>query len=179
MWNFWEQLRCVAHSPLIRGMTITLLFSFGTCIVQIQSVRVNFACTKIFFNLSAEVIINVRNARLCARFAIFFWRTNRFLFLVVWSRDLHFWRESKINSRCSWRCVLSWQVLYQHREKWIHWRLCNNSRIHLWLWKVWSLVVCSQSSFYATRASKDDKNRQYMPFLCLKNDLGTQQTIVT
>ena len=31
---------------LIVGMTITLLFSLGTCIFQIQSVRVNFACTK-------------------------------------------------------------------------------------------------------------------------------------
>ena len=28
------------------GMTIALLFSLGTCFVQIQSVRVNFACTK-------------------------------------------------------------------------------------------------------------------------------------
>ena len=41
-----------------------------TCIVQIQSVWVNFACTKRLFNLSAEAIINVRNARLCVRCAI-------------------------------------------------------------------------------------------------------------
>ena len=39
-------------------------------------------------------------------------------------------------------------------------RLYNNSEIHLWLWKVWSLVVCSESSFYVTTARKDDKNRQ-------------------
>ena len=39
----------------------------------------------------------------------------------------------------------------------ISWRLSNNSEIHLWLWKVWSLVVCSQSSFYVTRARKDNK----------------------
>ena len=44
--------------------------------------------------------------------------------------------------------------------------LCNNSEIHLWLWKVWSLVVCSQSSFHVTRARKDDKNRQNTFFLC-------------
>ena len=43
--------------------------------------------------------------------------------------------------------------------------LCNNSEIHLCLWKVWSLVVCSQSSFYVTRARKDDKNRQNTFFL--------------
>ena len=52
---------------------------------------------------------------------------------------------------CSWR---------------IYWRLCNNSEIHLWLWKVWSLVVSSQSSFYVTRARKDDTNRQNTLFLC-------------
>ena len=52
-------------------MTIGLLFSLETCIFQIQSVWVNFACTKRLFNLSAEAIINVRNARLCARCAIF------------------------------------------------------------------------------------------------------------
>ena len=47
----------------------------------------------------------------------------------------------------------------------ITWWSCNNSEIHLCLWKVWSLVVCSQSSFYVTRACKDDKNRQNTFFL--------------
>ena len=42
----------------------------------------------------------------------------------------------------------------------ISWRLCYNSEINLWLWKVWSLVVCSQSPFYVTRARKDDKNQK-------------------
>ena len=97
-----------------------------------------------------------------------FWRTNKLLFLVAWSRCLHFWREAKISSRSYWRCVLSWQVLSQHREMQIYWWLCNISEIHLWLWKVWSLVVCSQSSFYFTRARKDDKNRQNTFFLCKK-----------
>ena len=35
-------------------MTIALLFSLGTCIVQTHSVQVDFACTKNFFNPSAE-----------------------------------------------------------------------------------------------------------------------------
>ena len=52
-------------------MTIALLFSLGTCIVQTQSVWVNVACTKRLFNLLAEAIINVRNVGLCARCAIF------------------------------------------------------------------------------------------------------------
>ena len=50
----------------------------------------------------------------------------------------------------------------------IYWRLCNNSEIHLWLWRVWSLVVCSEKSLYVTRARKDDKNRQNRFFLCWK-----------
>ena len=43
MWNIWEQLRCVVHSPLILGPTIALFFLLGTCFVQKQSVRMNFA----------------------------------------------------------------------------------------------------------------------------------------
>ena len=63
---------------------------------------------------------------------------------------------------------MSWRVLSQQREMRISWRTCNNSEIHLWLWKVWSWVVCSQSSFYVTRTRKDDKNRQNTLFLCQK-----------
>ena len=79
-------------------------------------------------------------------------------FLVACSMILLFWRESKINSRSYWSCVFSWKVLFQQRKMRICWRLCNYTEIHLWLWKVWSLFVCSQSSFYVTRARKDDKN---------------------
>ena len=149
----------------IVAMTIALLFPMGTCIVQTKSVWVNFTCTKRFFSLSAEAIINARNARLCVRCTIFLLKIKQIPFFVAWSTGLHFWRDSKINSRCFWRCVLSWQVLFQQREMRIFWRLCNNSEIHLWLWKVWSLVVCSQSSFYVTRARKEDKNRQNTLFL--------------
>ena len=52
-------------------MTMALLFSLGTCIVQIQSVWLKFACTKRLFNLLAEAIIRIRNVGLCARCAIF------------------------------------------------------------------------------------------------------------
>ena len=51
-------------------MTIALLISFGTRVVRVQSVRVNFVCSKRLFNLSADAIINVRNASLCAWCAI-------------------------------------------------------------------------------------------------------------
>ena len=47
------------------GNAKELIFSLGTCVVQIQSVQLNFAGTKRVFNLSAEAIINARNARLC------------------------------------------------------------------------------------------------------------------
>ena len=67
VWHFWEQLHCVVHSPLIVRMTIVPLLSLGTCFAQIQSVWLNFACTKRLFNLPAEAIINARNAHLCAR----------------------------------------------------------------------------------------------------------------
>ena len=72
------------HSPPIVGLTIAILFSLGTCIVQIQNVRVNIACTKRLFDLPAEAIINARNARLCVRCGIFFEsQTNYFLLSLV------------------------------------------------------------------------------------------------
>ena len=63
---------------------------------------------------------------------------------------------------------MSWQVLFQQREMQIYWRLSNNSEIRLWLWKVWSLAVCSQSSSYVTGARKDDTNKQNTLFFAKK-----------
>ena len=56
-----------------------------------------------------------------------------------------------------------------NREMRISCRLWYNSEMHSWLWKVWSLVICSQSSFYVKRARRDDKNRRKPFFLCYKN----------
>ena len=73
---------------------------------------------------------------------------------------------------------MSWQVLSPHREMQFYWWLCNNSEIHLWLRKVWSLVVCSQSSFYVTRACEDDKNRQNTFFSLLKKMVPDKQVLL-
>ena len=143
-------------------MTTALLFSLGTCIVQIQSVQVDFACTRRLFNLSAKRL-SMPAMWVCVPGAQYsFWRSKKFLFLVAWSRSLHFWREPKISSRSYWRCLLSWQVLFQQREMRISWWLCNNSEIHLCLWKVWSLVVCSKIPFMLqehVKTTKTDKTR--------------------
>ena len=48
----------------------------------------------------------------------------------------------------------------------ISWRLCNNSEIHLWFWKLWNLVVRWPSCPHVTKARKDNKNRQNTLFLC-------------
>ena len=76
-------------------MTIALLFSVATCIVQIQCVRVKFVCTKRLLNLSAEAIINVRNARLfarCARFIFFEGHTNSFF--LSFGQGVYIFEES-------------------------------------------------------------------------------------
>ena len=52
-------------------MTVLLLFSLGTYIFQIQSVWVNFACTKRLLKIWAEGIVNARIARLRVKCAIF------------------------------------------------------------------------------------------------------------
>ena len=75
-------------------MTIALLFSLGTCIVQIQSVWVNFACTKRLFNLLAEAIINVRDARLCVRCAIFLLKIKEFPFSCRLVKGVYIFEES-------------------------------------------------------------------------------------
>ena len=44
----------------------------------------------------------------------------------------------------------------------IYWWLCNNSEIQLWLWKVWSLVVCHKIPFTLqehVKTTKTDKTR--------------------
>ena len=73
-------MQCIAHSPPIVGMTIALLFSLETCIVQIQIVWVNFIYTKRLFNLSVEATINFRNVGLCDRCAIFLLKIKQILF---------------------------------------------------------------------------------------------------
>ena len=66
------------------GLTIALLYSLETCIVQIQSVWVHFVCKKRLFNLLAEAIINVRNVQcgsVCqVRNILFEDQTNSFFF---------------------------------------------------------------------------------------------------
>ena len=140
---------------------------------------VNFACTKRLFNLLAEAIIKVRNVDLCARCAIVLLNIKQIHFSCRLVKGFTFLKRTQISSRCYWRCLLSWRVLFQRREKRISWWLCNNSEIPLCLWKVWSLLVCSQKSFYVTRAREDNKNRPNTFFSLLeKDELGTQQTTI-
>ena len=65
------------------------------CTVQIQSVCVKFACTKKLFNLWAEVIINARNARLCARCAIFLLKNKQTPFSCRLFKGFYFLKESR------------------------------------------------------------------------------------
>ena len=76
-------------------MTIALLFSMETCFVQIQSVWINFACTRRLFKLSAEAIINARNARLCVRCAIFLLKIKQFPFLLSLVQGVYIFEESR------------------------------------------------------------------------------------
>ena len=84
----------VAHSPLIMGMTIALFSSLETCFVQLQSVRVNFAWTKGLVNLCAEAIINVRNARLCSKCAIFLPKIKQLSFFLSFDHGVYSFEES-------------------------------------------------------------------------------------
>ena len=116
---------------------------------------------KKLFNLLAEAIINVRNVGLCARFAIFLLKIKKIPFSCRLVKGFTFLSraQNQFKMLLEMSFVLAIIVPTENLLR-IYWRLCNNSEIHLWLWKVLCLVVCSQSSFYVTRAPKDDKNRQ-------------------
>ena len=92
-------------------MTMTFLNFLGTSRVRTKCVLGSFACTKRLFNFAAEAIINVRNARLCARCAIFLLKIKQILFSRHLANGLPF-----LNSICYCGRVLSWQKLF-NREK--------------------------------------------------------------
>ena len=75
-------------------MTIAPLISLGTCFVRKQSFRVNFACTKRHFNLSAETVINIHKARLSGRFAIFFLTIKQNPFFLSLGQGVYIFEES-------------------------------------------------------------------------------------
>ena len=76
-------------------MTIALFFSLGTCIVQIQSVQVDFACTKRLFSLSAKAIINALHERLCVRCSIFFLKIKEILFSCRLAKGSFIFEENR------------------------------------------------------------------------------------
>ena len=133
VWIDWEFLRCVAHS-LFFGMTMAIFDLLGRSIVRIQCVRVNFAGSKnIFWNFwqkrlsMSSMQVHVWSAQYSLR------RTNKFIFFEVWPRDLFFWIDTKLNSRCYWRYLLSWNVFFKtevclcpfiEEERWRLLRLC-------------------------------------------------------
>ena len=94
-----------------------------------------------------------------------FWRSNEILFLSFDQRVYIFEQSPKSIEDVFEDVYCPGKVLSQQREIPTSWRLCKNSEVHFWLCKVWSLVVCSQSSFYLTRARKDIKNWQNTRFL--------------
>ena len=110
------------------------------CIVQIQSVCVNFACTKGLFNLLAEANIRVRNVGLCARCAIFLLKIKQIPFSCRLVRGFTFWKRAQNQ----FKRLLEISIV-----------LASND-------------PTEGSSFYVKRAHTDDKNRQNKFFLCQK-----------
>ena len=121
------------------------------------------------FSISRQKRLSMSAMRLCVTGAqSSFWRSNKFLLLVAWSKALRFWREPKINSRSYWRCVLSCQVLVQQRERQVSWRLCNNSEIHLWFWKLWSWLFVHKVPFMLQEHVKTRKTDETRFFFAKK-----------
>ena len=78
-----------------------------TCITQKQFIPVHFACTKRLLTFSEEVTMNVLNALLRVKCALFFLKNKRIRFFLNVTNRFFFWKDTKINLRFSWRCQLS------------------------------------------------------------------------
>ena len=94
MWNYLQQLRRVARSPLIVCMTMVFSNLLGTCIVRIKCARMYFAQKD--FSISRQKRLSFSSMHVHVSGAQnSFWRTNNFVFLGVSSRDIYFWRDAK------------------------------------------------------------------------------------
>ena len=150
----------------------------GMCIVQIQNVRVNFACTKRIFNLSAEAITNVRNARLCARCAIFFLKIKRIPFSYRLVRGVYNFEESPKSIQDVIGDVYCPGKYCFNREMRISWWSCNNSESHLWLWKCGARLFVHKVPFMLQEHVKRTKTDKTRFFFVKKDELVTRPTIV-
>ena len=99
-------------------------------------------------------------------------------FFVAWSGGLHFWREPKINSRCYWRCLLSWQVLSQQREIWIG-GYVTTPRFIFGCGKCGAWLFVHKVPFTLQEHVKTTKTDKSRFFNAKKYELGTRQTIFT
>ena len=107
------------------GVTIALLFLLETCFVQMQSVWVYFAYTLRLFNLSAEAIINARNARLYVRCAVVIFEDQSNSFFLAPGQGAYIFGENPKSIQDNTGDVLSWQVLFQQKEMQIYWYYVN------------------------------------------------------
>ena len=102
VWSNWEQLRYVANLPLVVGMTMPILNLLGTWTVGKHCVPIYVACTKCLFNFSAEVIINVLNARPRVRYAMFPVRNKQFRFSWSVTKGFIFLKRHKSQFMMWW-----------------------------------------------------------------------------
>ena len=145
---------------------MALLFSLETCIFPTQVVKVNFVCTKKILNLWAEANIIASIARHCVRCAIFLLRIKGIPFPCRLIMGFRFLKRTQNQFKMLLEmCVFPVSIVSTERKTNLL-VVLYNCKIHLWLWKVWSLVVSSQSSFYVTITRKDDRIRQNKFFLC-------------
>ena len=125
-----EQLRCGAHSPPACGESNITIQFIGTFFVQIQSVQVNFACTKRLFSLSAKAIINVHNVSLCARCAIFLLNIKQIPFSCRLAKGLTFLKRVQSHFKMLLEmCFVLASIVSTERNA-IILTFCNNSEIH-------------------------------------------------
>ena len=179
MWNNLEQLQCVVHSPLIGGLTIALWFSLGTCIVQTQTVRANFACTK-DFSVSSQNRISMSAMWVCVPGAQFsFWDQRNSFFLPL-AQGVYIFEESPKSVQDVIGDVFCHCKYCSNREK------CESLGVYVTTprsiyacGKFGAWLFANKLPFMLQEHEKTTKTDKKTFLLLKKDELGTQQTTIT
>ena len=107
VWKNWGLVRSVVRSPHTFVMTTTILIYWERVLSEynvfgyILRARKGFPLSWKKRLSRCSMLVHVSGAQ------CFLWRTKKFVFLEVWSMNLFFWRDEKINSSWYWSCVWS------------------------------------------------------------------------
>ena len=127
---------CSAFTPDF-GYDNSNIILFGDLYCPNTKCSGTFSMHKKTFHLSAESIINARNARVCVRCAIFLLKIKQIPVSCPLVKDFTILKRLQNQFKMLLEiCIVVARIVPTERNANRLRRLCNNSETHLWLWKV-------------------------------------------